>query len=122
MTEDGGKPRVHAEAAHTSLDVDLPDEEKIERNWRAYWLPLLLDASGKISLRKLKGELYDAFHLVNESRKVYRHVTGGVTDDLTASAEGIIAMADRQVERRLDELRGEIVGLRADLTEARRAR
>jgi hypothetical protein len=95
------------EFAHPSLVIDTPDRKAVERVFRAYWLPLLTEG-GKISIEKLKGELYDAWFLVNEARRVYRHVTGGVTDDLTASADGIIAMAERQVDKRLQALREEL--------------
>lgn len=100
--------RPGPEFAHHSLVVDTPDRTAVERVFRAYWLPLLQNEHGQISVEKLKGELYDAWHLVNEARKVYRHITGGVTDDLTASADGIIAMAERQVERRLEAQRQEL--------------
>ena len=92
------------EFAHRSLVIDTPDRSAVERVWRAYWMPLLMEG-GTISLEKLKGELYDSWFLVDNARRVYRHVTGGVTDDLTASADGIIAMAERQTEKRLDALR-----------------
>jgi hypothetical protein len=53
-------------------------------------------------LAKLKGELYDAWWLVSEARKVYKHVTGGATD--------------RVIQRRTEALEVRIADLRARLS------
>lgn len=86
---------------HVSFVQHAPDPREVQRVFSSYWMPLLKAKAGGFNLELLKGELYDAWFLVNESRKVYRHVTGGLTDDLTASAEGIIELADRQIQRRI---------------------
>jgi hypothetical protein len=65
--------------------ADLPDP--VEDLWRTYWLPLITDGGQHApSLLRIKGELFDAFHLIDRARAVYRHVTGGATDDLTLEA------------------------------------
>lgn len=88
----------HRDGAHESFRLHAPAEDEIERVWRNYWLPTLRGEDGKVSLERLKAELYDAYYLVDQARRVYHHVTGGLTDDLTASADGIIALADRRIE------------------------
>lgn len=97
------------EGAHPSLALDTPTADEVERVWRTYWAPIV-ESGG---LAALKGELYDYFRLVDNARQVYRHVTGGLTDDLCASSEGIIAMADRRVGQLTEDLRAEIGRLRA---------
>ena len=69
--------------------------------WRSYWLPLLTD-NGKHppSLALIKGELFDAYQLVDRARAVYSHVTGGACDDLTAHPDLVCELADRLAERR----------------------
>ena len=98
------EPKTPFQALHASPDL-------VEQVWVRYWAPIL--ASGGISA--LKGELYDSFFLVNEARQVYRHATGGLCDDLTASAEGIIAMDHARVERLTQALRDRIGELEAQL-------
>lgn len=88
----------HRDGAHESFRLHTPAEDEIERVWQTYWLPTLRGEDGKVSLERLKAELYDAYFLVDQARRVYHHVTGGLTDDLTASADGIIALADRRIE------------------------
>lgn len=109
----------HPEHAHESLVIDAPSKDQVERLWRAYWMPLLM-VDGRISMPKLKGELYDAYFLVDNARRVYHHVTAGATDRLTASAEGIIAMAERVVERRVENLEVQVADLKAQLERARK--
>ncbi len=86
---------------HVSFVQHAADPREVQRVFTTYWMPLLKAEAGGFNLELLKGELYDAWFLVNEARLVYRHVTGGLTDDLTASAKGIIALADRQMQRRI---------------------
>ena len=86
---------------HVSFVQHAPDPREVQRVFSTYWFPLLKGEAGGFNFDRLKGELYDAWFLVNEARKVYRHVTGNLTDDLTASAEGIIALAERHVARRI---------------------
>lgn len=95
----------------TPLAHSPPAPEEVERVWASYWAPLL--QNGGIAV--LKGELYDAWHLVNEARKVYRHATGGLCDDLAASAEGIIAMDEARVGRLVEALTARIEVLEAKL-------
>lgn len=111
--EAGSPPADLPEGAHRSLALRAPSPSEVERVFRSYWLPLLSEG-GKISIERLKGELFDSWHLVNEARRVYRHVTGGVTDDLTASADGIIAMADRRQDERAEGFRNTIRDLEAE--------
>jgi hypothetical protein len=103
-------PGTGPEGAHPSFVLDVPSQEGVEEVWRTYWAPLVEDGG----LARLKGELYDYFHLVTEARKVYRHVTGGLTDDLTASAEGIIALADNRVGELTEALRQRVTTLQAE--------
>ena len=87
--------------AHATFVTHSPDPREVQGVFATYWMPLLKGEGGGFSMAKLKGELYDAWFLVNEARKVYRHVTGGLHDDLTASAEGVIELAERAVQRRI---------------------
>lgn len=103
------------DGAHPSLELHSPQQAEVERVWKTYWLPLLKEGG----IPRLKGELYDAHFLVNEARQVYRHVTGGLCDDLCASAEGVIAMAEKRVERREQALRERIAELEAELKHLR---
>jgi len=104
------------DGAHETLVLDVPNETKVEAVWREYWAPLLRDGG----IARLKGELYDAHFLVDQARKVYRHITGGVMDDLTASADGVIAMAERVTQQRMEKLQERVAELEAELMEARR--
>lgn len=94
-----------ADGAHPSLELVAPSMGDVEQLWRTYWMPLLRGEDGSFSLEKLKGELWDAHFLVDQARKVYHHVTGNITDNLTASAEGIIALADHRVAVLTETLR-----------------
>lgn len=102
------------DGAHESFRLYLPEPGEIERVWQDYWVPTLRGEDGKVSLERLKAELFDAYFLVDQARRVYHHVTGGLTDDLTASSDGIIALADKRVEdltrglrEALEEAKGE---------------
>ena len=88
-----------------------PTAEAIEAVWAAYWAPILKEGG----IPRLKGELYDAWFLVNEARKVYHHATGGLCDDLCASSEGIIAMDRARVEKLMESLRDRITTLEAQV-------
>lgn len=112
---------AQADGAHPSLRLDTPTQADVERVWAEYWAPMFREGG----LPQIKGEMYDYWHLVNEARKVYRHVTGGMTDTLTASGEGIIALADRRVDDltqglrdQIARLEGQVTALRARLGEA----
>ena len=111
-----GDPVSLPDGAHPSLTLDVPDQEEVERVWRTYWLPIVKEGG----LPRLKGELYDFHRLVDNARAVYRHVTGGMTDDLCASSEGIIAMADRRVAQLTEELRAEVDALQKERDQLRR--
>lgn len=110
---------MHDDDHHPTLELEVASADRVEHVWRTYWLPIIAP-EGRLSIERLKGELFDAYFLVDNARNVYHHVTGGTTDDLTASAEGIIAMAERQVERRLNRLREKITTLEAEAREAGR--
>lgn len=88
------------DGAHESLEYRRGRPEDVERVWREFWFPALakkgLRDGFTFSIEALKAELYDAYHLIMEAPKVYRHVTGGMCDDPCASAEGINAMADEK--------------------------
>lgn len=125
-----GARRPLAEGAHKSLEVRPSSPAEVERVWRDFWLPAFVeeeeDDDGRrrrrLNLQKMKGELFDMHHLVMNAPKVYRHVTGGATDDPCASAEGIIAMADHRVAELTTELRDRIEELEGRLAEERRRR
>jgi hypothetical protein len=123
------------EYAHATFEPMVADGLKIEVVWREYWRGLfmlsgpgdehlagakldaaliMLEKRGLLNLAALKAELYDAYFLVDNARKVYRHVTGGLTDDLTASAEGVIAMADRRVWRLIEQSGGSLAAMRTE--------
>ena len=111
------------EGAHKTLALHAPNALQVDRIWRTYWLPLFTsDGATKLNLETLKGELYDSWWLVNEARKVYGHITGGVSTDLTASAEGIIALSDRQIERTVHRLEERVRELEAELESANAGR
>ena len=96
-----------ADGAHDSYLREPPSREDVERVWREFWVPLLRD-EGRVSLARLKGELYDCHHLIMAAPRVYRHVTGGLLEDPTASAEAVTALADQHVGRLLRTLGAEI--------------
>lgn len=98
---DDPQPAHGSDEPHVSFVQHAPDPREVQRVFSTYWMPLLKGEGTAFNVDRLKGELYDAWFLVNEARKVYRHVTGNLTDDLTASAEGIIALAERHVARRI---------------------
>jgi hypothetical protein len=79
-----------------------PTPAMIEECWRVFWLPLIRDEDGRVSMAKLKGELFDARHLVMTAPKVYRLVTGGLTDNPCASYKGIAAAFQKHVARACD--------------------
>lgn len=89
------------DGAHPSFQHERARQAEIERIWTTFWLPSLRGEDGKVSLEKLKGELYDCHHLIMAAPQVYHHVTGGVTDDPTASAEAIIRLAEKRFAERL---------------------
>ena len=93
----------------------LGTSDAVEQVWVRYWAPLLSGGG----LAALKGELFDAWHLVNEARKVYRHCTGGLCDDLTASADGIIAADGARVALLTDGLVRRVADLEAELRACR---
>lgn len=88
---------------HETFVQHSPRQDEVQRVFSEYWMPLLTEGESKggFNLERLKGELYDAWFLVNEARLVYRHVTAGLTDDLTASAAGIISMSERKIRERI---------------------
>lgn len=114
------------EFADASFHVAERNVEAIERVWRTVWIPLIAP-KGQLILEALKGELYDAAFLVDNARKVYRAVTGGLCSDLTASAEGVIALYQKHVgtltqhlRERIDELESTNTQLRAELLRTKR--
>ena len=102
-------------APQNRLEIAPASPDDVERVWVGYWAPLLAEGG----TGRLKGELYDAWFLVNQARQVYRHITGGLTDDLCASAEGIIAMADARVGDLTRSLQERIAELEAELRQVR---
>ena len=89
------------EFAHKSFAVLDRDEAEVQRVFRDFWLPLI-SVDGKVSLAKLKGELFEMHHLIMTAPKVYRLVTGGATDDPCASFEGIEAAYERHLAAACD--------------------
>lgn len=122
VTEDQEAPEGEGrpEGAHESFEAWVPSPPEIEKVWLTRSLPSISDevedGEGKrrrrFSMEKLKAEMFDFAFLIDNAALVYRHITGGVTDNLQASAAGIIAMADRRVA----EL---TFGLREDLERER---
>ena len=99
------------EGASDSFEGSDCSPKAVEEVWVRYWAPILAEGG----MARLKGELFDAYHLVNEARQVYRHATGGLCDDLCASAEGIIAMDGERVARLTEALTNRISTLEAEL-------
>ena len=97
-------PTMATEYPHDSLEQVQATPDAIEALWTSYWAPLLKEGGAG----SVKAELFEYYHLVNAARLVYRHVTGGVTDDLCASGEGIIAMADARIGELTEALRHRI--------------
>jgi hypothetical protein len=89
------------EGAHPSFDGRPPTAAEVEHIWQTFWLPAVTE-DGRVSLPKLKGELYCAWYLIKQAPLVYHHVTGGLTDDPCASAEAITAAADRHLARAVE--------------------
>jgi hypothetical protein len=108
-----------AEGAHHSLELVQPTQEEIDRVFVEEWVPLLTEG-GRLSLEKLKRELYDLHFLCENARVVYRTVTDGLTDNLTASAEGILEAAKALERKRSRDLHKKIGRLEQELAEARR--
>jgi hypothetical protein len=106
------------EHAHASFEPHGADGAEIDRVWQTYWRELLVLPDGSLNKAALRAELYDAWWLVNEARRVYRHVTGGLCDDLTASADGIIACADRREAERVELLKERLRDREAMLRQA----
>lgn len=100
------------EGAHESFEYEPPSPEEVERVWRRVWLPAISevveDGDGtrrrRFNLHALKAELFDYNFLIDNARRVYRHITGGLCEDLTASAAGINAMADRKRGELLEDV------------------
>ena len=91
---------------HESMGYVDPPAKLVEDTWTKEVLPAIVvyDENGKpeISIEKLKGEMYELLWARDTARKVYLHFTGGLTDNLTISAEGIIALAERKIEERIE--------------------
>jgi hypothetical protein len=92
------------EGAHESFAIEAGTEQEVERVWREFWRPALVDRRGKLDPAKLKRELYDLHHLIHAAPSVYSHVTGGMIQDPCASAEAVIAAAESRVARIVREL------------------
>ena len=100
----------HPDAPEGYVVVDIPSDEEVERLWKTYWLPKLMKGSEGVDdatavsmgiFAEMKAILYEYYWLVQNARKVYKHVTGGITEDLTVSHEGIIAAAEHYTEKRM---------------------
>ena len=102
--------------ADPSFQMVQPDRAYVDHIWEEKWRPGLIvmvegedgEIRQEISLEKLKGELADCWHLIETAPKVYYHVTGGMTDDPRASAQGIIAAADHRVAQLTHDLLREL--------------
>ena len=84
---------------HPSLVLHAPGPDDVERVWKEHWFPIVREGG----MDALKRELFDYDFLVDQARVVYRHVTGGLCDDLCASADGIIAEADRRLQEAIKD-------------------
>lgn len=108
-TEDvlqGRSEREWAEDLHESMGYVQPQAELIEETWQKEVLPAIVVQEGnrrEISIGKLKAEMFELLWARNTAQRVYHHITGGLTANLTISSEGIIAMHERVVEERISE-------------------
>ena len=106
LREDGRSLREWAEDMDESIGYVTPQKDLVEQAWIHEVLPAVLveDENGKphISIERLKGEIYELLWARNTAQTVYNYVTGGLTANLTVSSEGIIAMAERKIEDRIE--------------------
>ena len=103
----GRSEREWAEDMDRSMGYVRPQKELVERAWVEEVLPAvtIVDEKGRtrISIEKLKGEMYDLLWARDTAQKVYHTLTGGITANLTISSEGIIAMVERVIEDRIEQ-------------------
>lgn len=103
---------------HESMGYVDPPAKLVQETWEKEVLPAVIvhDEDGKphISIELLKGEMYELLWARDTARKVYLHITGGLTDNLTISHEGIIALAERRVEERVHAGIQQYLARRAD--------
>ena len=99
--------REWVEDMHESMGYLVPPAKLVQETWENEVLPaIVVEGRGgrpEISIEKLKGEMYELLWARNEAQKVYHHITSGCTANLTVSAEGIIALAERFIEERIAE-------------------
>jgi hypothetical protein len=101
-SEDAATERAEPDFAHASFEAVQVEQAEVERRWATYWRPLIELPDGSLNMAALKAELFEAYELVDRVRKVYLHITGGLTQDATIPAEGIIAAHDARIERLIE--------------------
>ena len=78
----------------TQVQRSESKEQTIEEVWEGFWLPIVLK-EGQISLDEIKRELYDYALVLDQVRKVYSHITGGVITNQTSFAFDVIRVHDQ---------------------------
>lgn len=103
----GRSLREWAQDLHESFGYVVPAEELVEATWQKEVLPAIVivypNGRREISMQKLKAEMYELLWARDNAQRVFHHITGGLTANLTISAEGIIALAERHIEERIHD-------------------
>lgn len=83
-------------------DAVRADEVLIERLWRDFWKPLVAPG-GQLCLAQVKRELFDFHNLMDNTARVYCHVTGGAISKPMTDAGAVIQISDEVDERQCQD-------------------
>ena len=81
--------------------IALTNEEF--RVFQEFWEPLLVGSDGTVHLGLVMHELYDYHQLLENTAKVYDHITGGRISKPNTVAEAVISEADARVMEQIQE-------------------
>ena len=76
--------------------------DEVEKVYRQFWKPIVAKF-GFVNMRQVKRELFDYYNFMEETAKVYDHVTGGRISKVNTCADAVIGEADARLEEWIEE-------------------
>jgi len=77
--------------------------EDYEKTYEEFWKPLVENPDGTLNIDQIKRELHDFYFQMENTPKVFMHVTGDKVSKPNTFAEVVISLADELREEEIEE-------------------
>ena len=77
--------------------------EDYEKVYEDFWKRIVENPDGTLNVDQVKRELADWHFSMGQVSQVYSHITGGELSKPNYYASGVIAVADENIQRLIDE-------------------